>query len=51
VARTGRDRRQVARWIAAGRLKPILKLPGRTGAYLFAVADVDELCDELGIAS
>ncbi len=33
----------VARRVASGSLRPALKLPGETGAYLFARADVERL--------
>jgi DNA-binding transcriptional MerR regulator len=31
----------VLRWVAAGKVTPAMKLPGKTGAYLFH-ADQDE---------
>lgn len=39
--RAGRSRRTITRWISSGRLKPVAKLPGDTGALLFYGADVD----------
>ena len=33
----------IRNWVAAGRLTPVLRLPGKTGALLFNVADVDAL--------
>lgn len=39
--RVGKSRRTVERWIAAGRLTPAHKLPGKTGAQLFRIEDVD----------
>jgi len=44
--RVGRTVATVNRWAAEGRLKPALKLPGDTGAYLFHRADVDTLLSE-----
>ena len=41
----GTSRRQVIRLVDAGRLVPLAKLPGRTGAYLFDPADVQALID------
>lgn len=35
--------RTIHRAVASGRLKPALKLPGDTGAYLFDPADIDAL--------
>lgn len=29
------DRSTLSRWVAAGRLTPVIKLPGKTGAMLF----------------
>lgn len=37
------DRRTVHRWVESGRLVPALKMPGRTGALLFKIEDVDAL--------
>lgn len=36
----GVDRATVARWAEKGKLKPIRKLPGRNGDFLFARDDV-----------
>lgn len=33
----------VSRMVAAGRLTPAIKVPGKTGAFLFAPADVQAL--------
>ena len=41
----------VGRMAADGRLKPVHKLPGKNGAYLFARADVDRLIAERADAS
>lgn len=41
----GRSLRTISRWLKDGHLRPSLKLPGHTGAYLFDpkhVADVIE---------
>lgn len=37
------DRRTVRRLIEEGALSPTMKLPGKTGAYLFDRADVEAL--------
>lgn len=41
----GKDVRTVHRMIEAGTLIPVLKLPGRTGAYVFEPSDVAALKD------
>ncbi|MFM8155410.1 MAG: helix-turn-helix transcriptional regulator [Actinomycetes bacterium] len=38
ISRSGLDR-----WLDAGRLTPALKLPGKTGAYLFHRSDIEAL--------
>jgi len=37
------SRFSILRLVRSGRLVPVQKLPGRTGAYLFAREDVDAL--------
>jgi excisionase family DNA binding protein len=44
--RLGVDLRTVHRMAGAGRLPPAGKLPGRTGAYLFDVAVIDDAARE-----
>jgi excisionase family DNA binding protein len=44
--RLGVDRGTVSRAAAAGRLPAAGKLPGRTGAYLFDVAVIDDAARE-----
>ena len=39
----GVKRSTITRWAEAGTLKPVTKLPGLTGAYLFARSDVEAL--------
>jgi predicted site-specific integrase-resolvase len=39
--RRGVDRRTITRWASSGKLPVALRLPGKTGALLFAVTDVD----------
>ena len=39
----GVARRTVTRWVEKGKLTPALRLPGETGALLFAPGDVDAL--------
>lgn len=34
------DRSTLNRWIAAGKVTPAIKLPGKTGAYLFDPAHI-----------
>jgi predicted site-specific integrase-resolvase len=41
------DRSTLTRWVAAGRIKPAMKLPGLRGAYLFEPAEVQRVQDEL----
>jgi predicted site-specific integrase-resolvase len=42
----GIDRRQVTRLVRAGRLVPVSKLPGHTGAYVFPRAAIEALLRE-----
>jgi len=37
------DRSTLSRWVAAGRLAPVHRLPGATGALLFSRAEVEAL--------
>lgn len=37
------DRSTLSRWVAAGRIAPVHRLPGATGALLFSRADVEAL--------
>ena len=41
-----RSIRTVSRWIKDGRLRPSLKIPGRTGAYLFDPEHVAEVLEQ-----
>ena len=41
--RCGVDRTTFFRWVQLGHIRPVQKLPGRTGALLFNPADVDAL--------
>jgi predicted site-specific integrase-resolvase len=43
ATRLGVDRATLSRWVKAGRLEPVVQLPGRTGAMLFDPADVARL--------
>lgn len=45
------DRSTLTRWVQSGRIVPVGKLPGRTGAYLFAPAEVARVKRELRAAS
>ena len=37
------DKATISRWVAAGRITPVAKLPRKNGAFLFARADIDAL--------
>ena len=37
------DPSTIAKYVKAGKLTPTRKLPGRTGAYLFARSDIEAL--------
>jgi predicted site-specific integrase-resolvase len=37
------DKATISRWVAAGKLTPVLKLPRTNGAFLFKRADIDAL--------
>lgn len=41
--RLGVDRTTFFRWMQLGKITPAIKMPGKTGALLFNVADVDAL--------
>lgn len=41
--RLGIDRSTLTRWVAAGRLTPVVRGEGRNGVMFFAAADVDDL--------
>lgn len=41
-----RQPRTIQRLVAAGRLTPVVTLPGKTGAHLFRRADVEAVRDE-----
>ena len=43
------DRATITRWYLSGKL-PGQKLPGQTGAYVFDLADVEKLRDDLASA-
>lgn len=51
AAITGADARTIQRWAATGTLAPAVKLPGRTGAYLFHRADVEALATRKSVAA
>jgi excisionase family DNA binding protein len=44
------DRSTIIKLVGRGELRPADKLPGRTGAYLFAPADVAKLAAKRGAA-
>lgn len=39
----GVNRSTLTRWVAAGRITPVTRLPGTTGAYVFRRADIDAI--------
>jgi excisionase family DNA binding protein len=41
----------VLRWVATGKLTPAVKMPGKTGAYLFTRESVDALTESHEVAS
>lgn len=41
-----RSIRTITRWMSTGLLRPSLKLPGRTGAYLFDPKHVAEVLEQ-----
>lgn len=43
--RIGFDRSTLSRWIKDGTARPAMRLPGKTGAYLFDPAEVARLAD------
>jgi excisionase family DNA binding protein len=42
----GIDKPTLTRWVAAGRITPAHKLPGKNGAFLFHRADITALANE-----
>lgn len=42
----GIDRSTLTRWVQSGRVTPVFKLPGSTGAYLFDRDDVERLREQ-----
>lgn len=43
---TGLDRRTIHRMVERGELKPVSKLPGLRGAYIFNRADIERIAAE-----
>jgi predicted site-specific integrase-resolvase len=41
----GIDRSTLSRWIKDGTAVPSMRLPGKTGAYLFTVEELERLAD------
>lgn len=37
------DRSTLSRWVAAGRISPVIKLPGIRGPFVFEVAEVERV--------
>lgn len=44
--RLGKTSRTIARWVAAGKLKPTLQIDGSRGAFLFTIEEVDRVLAE-----
>lgn len=44
--RLGIDRSTLTRRVARGEITPVQKMPGETGAFLFAAAEVDRVVAE-----
>jgi len=42
----GVDVRTIHRWVEAGRITPVYKLPGLRGPYLFTAAEVERVQQE-----
>jgi excisionase family DNA binding protein len=40
------DRSTLSRWIKDGTAQPAMRLPGKTGAYLFTEAEVERLAEQ-----
>jgi len=47
--RIGIDRSNFNKWVKAGRIPIALELPGKTGARLYRLTDVDRLAAERGL--
>lgn len=41
--RIGIDRSTLSRWVKDGTASPAMRLPGKTGAYLFTDAEIERL--------
>ncbi|WP_067891344.1 helix-turn-helix domain-containing protein [Nocardia vaccinii] len=39
------DKSTLIRWVSSGDVKPVRKLPGKTGAFLFERSDIEDLRD------
>jgi hypothetical protein len=46
IERIGCDRSTLSRWVKFGDATPEMRLPGKTGAFLFSVAEVDRLAKQ-----
>jgi hypothetical protein len=46
----GIDKATLSRWVAAGHITPVHKLPGRNGAYLFTRQSIQALATERATA-
>lgn len=45
-SRLGIDRSTLTRWVQAGHIRPVFKLPGQTGAYLFEASEVERVLQQ-----
>jgi predicted site-specific integrase-resolvase len=44
--RLGVDVSTISRWVASGRLKPLFRLPAKTGAMVFAPEEIERVATE-----
>ena len=47
----GVERSTLTRWVQLGRMRPAIKLPGRNGAVLFDLAEVERVAAEYQAAA
>ena len=45
-AELGINRSTISRWVALGHISPTMKLPGRTGAFLFSRSEIARVKQE-----
>ena len=49
-AKMGVDRSTLTRWVAAGQISPLKKLPGVRGAMLFSPSDIERISKDRGMS-